>query len=372
MTRVLVSGLSVGNDVGLCQACGFDHEWLLRYPSVILWVDKILLTKSTWKAILQSSGHTKSPFDRSTALVFELLHSSGLVQVIDTKGLLPRDLNKAIVDSVESDVETLVSQFPDVVKLGNNEEVPGQLFIHEDEYCAPYLYSVYSSLLLAKMLNAQCLFNHRVMMYCNYKFGLEPRPIGFQQDRIESFHAVFQSVFPNEPLLPKYAVYQRYYQGEKTCKKCENEKKCSDSYLTDVETQTKKVLLMRDREEIEESRSLINRIIEKNSGTRIDPVEVKEEFLNECKRLSRRNRKVFARTKYWCSLSMILSVPMTVAGLLTQVPSLLATGAGTFAAATGLKHMMDVLQDKYRWTAYFNRELPKRDEAFLSPASRRK
>ncbi|MBA4416283.1 MAG: hypothetical protein C0392_00005, partial [Syntrophus sp. (in: bacteria)] len=147
MTNVLVSGLSVGTEVGVCEACGFDYEWLLRYPSVILWVDKILLTKRTWDDVLHMGGPTESPFYRSVALIFQLLHSSGLVEVVDAGKVFSTDINDAIICSVENDIEALVSQFPEAAKLGDGEKVPGQIFIQGDEYCSPYLYSVYASLL---------------------------------------------------------------------------------------------------------------------------------------------------------------------------------------------------------------------------------
>ncbi len=31
MIRVLVTGLAVGTDVGLCGACNYDFEWLFHY-----------------------------------------------------------------------------------------------------------------------------------------------------------------------------------------------------------------------------------------------------------------------------------------------------------------------------------------------------
>ena len=266
------------------------------------------------------------------------------------------------MSSVKNDVEALVSRFPEVAKKGDENKVPGQVFVQGAEYCAPYLYSVYASLLLAKTLDAQCLFDGRVLNYCNYKFGLGSRPVGVQDDRIESFHSVFQSFFPNEPLLPEYSIYQGDDRDDKTCKTCRKEKMCSDSYLTETEKQVNRTLLMRGSEEVEASRNLIGRIVKKNAGPRIDPAEVKEEFLAECRRLARRNRKAFAKIKYWCSLSMILSVPLSVVGLSTQTPALLATGAATLGVATSLKHLMDSLQEKYRWTAYFNRQLRTRDE----------
>jgi hypothetical protein len=329
MTKVLISGHSVGKDFGLCEACGFDHEWLLRYPSVVLWVDSILMTKSTWDSIIDIRDEDETPFDKTTRLIFQVLHTTGLVKIIDPLEIVPIHMNDSILSTVENDVEALVSRFPEAVKLGDGQRVPGQVFIHQHEYCSPYLYSVYASLLLAKMLDAQCLFNRRVLTYCNYKFGLGTIPVGARFDKLRCFHSVFEALFPNEPLLPEYAVRcGREYDG-KSCQDCVHERKCSDSYLSTAEEQIKRVLLLREREEIEESRKIIERIIEESRNSEIDPAEVKDEFLKECQRLSQRNRKAFRKAKFWCSLSMMLSVPMTVAGISTSTPSLLATGAAT-------------------------------------------
>jgi hypothetical protein len=367
MTKVLISGHSVGQDFGICDACGFDHEWLLRYPSVILWVEKILLTKSTWNAILNIPRKTEGPFHRSIRVIFELMNSAGLLEIIDPTELLPKNIGPIIISSVEYDLNKLAERFPDTIKVGEDFKKTGQIFINKDEYCSPYLHSVYASLLIARILGAQCLFNSRVMKYCNYKFGLSPHAPGTQKARIECFHSVFENLFPNEPLLPEYSFWKEFGNSSKTCDNCIKRAKCSDSYLATVESQTEKAIRMRNYEEIEQARSLINKIIEKKNYAEIDPHEVKEEFLNECKRLSLRNRKVFSKVKYWCSLSMMVSVPLTVTGISTQTPSILAAGAATLGLATGFKNLMDALQEKYRWTAYFNKNYGRKDNPFYLP-----
>lgn len=356
MNKVLVTGLSVGNEVGVCDVCGFDLEWIVRYPSIILWVDKIVLTKSTWDYIVERGENDTTPYYRSVYLIFNLLNSAGLIDVVNTASLFPKNMNEAIIDSVDHDISALVARFPETARLGDDKLVPGQLFISDEEYCSPYLYSVYASLYLAKIVDAQCLFNHRVLRYCSYKFGLGPFPPETKQDKIESFHSIYKSLFPNIPLLSEYAIYSSR-EGEKACGKCTNKSKCSDSYLIDVESQTTKALSMREREEIEESRCLINKIIDKQAGNVMDHSDLRSEFIKECTRLSRRNKKAFPRVKFWCSLSMILSVPMTVIGISHQAPALIATGAGTLGIATGIKHLVDTLQEKSRWTAYFNKIL---------------
>jgi len=160
---------------------------------------------------------------------------------------------------------------------------------------------------------------------------------------------------------------KEFGRGKRTCDNCIKKTKCSDLYLTTVESQTEKAIRMRSYEEIEKARELINRIIEKKNCVDIDPHDVKKEFFNECRRLSLRNRKVFSKVKYWCSLSMMFSVPLTMTGISTQTPSILAAGAATLGLATGLKSLMDSLQEKYRWTAYFNKNHGKEDKPFYLP-----
>ena len=48
MNKVMITGLALGLETKACQACNFDFEWLLRYPSVLVWADKIVVTKGIW------------------------------------------------------------------------------------------------------------------------------------------------------------------------------------------------------------------------------------------------------------------------------------------------------------------------------------
>lgn len=366
MPRVMITGHSVGNEFDLCQACNFDYEWLLRYPSVLLWVDKIVLTKTTWDSILYQATDDH-PLSKSVSLIFEIVNSSGLLEIIDPLEFLPEDIGEVIVPQVKNDMEAMAAKFPDAVKLTRDDKVPEQIIIDGVEYCGPYIYSVYSSLLLAKVLEAECLFDSRVLKYTNYKFGITPMPVGLRDKKLQCFHNLFESLFPNEPLLPEYVYFIGRSSGSKSCSNCAGETRCSDSYLHTVEVQTRKALSMRNYDEIESGRQLMDRIVERRKDADIDPVEVKNEFLQECQRLSHRNRKAFSKIKYWCSLSMLMSVPFTVAGLLTQTPFLTAAGAGSMGLSAGLKHLMDYLQEKYSWAVYFNKAHEKGNKAFFLP-----
>ena len=51
MNKVLVTGLALGFDSGLCSACNFDFDWLLNYSSILLWVDKIYIAQKIWDVV---------------------------------------------------------------------------------------------------------------------------------------------------------------------------------------------------------------------------------------------------------------------------------------------------------------------------------
>ena len=49
---MLVTGLALGTEAGVCQACNFDYNWLINYPSILIWADKIMITKNIWDSVI--------------------------------------------------------------------------------------------------------------------------------------------------------------------------------------------------------------------------------------------------------------------------------------------------------------------------------
>ena len=39
----MMTGLALGKDVGVCDACNTNVEWIMSYPSTLLWADKFCL-----------------------------------------------------------------------------------------------------------------------------------------------------------------------------------------------------------------------------------------------------------------------------------------------------------------------------------------
>ncbi len=49
MNKILLTGLALGKDIGLCPVCNYDFEWLLNNPSSLLWADKIIVPETIYQ-----------------------------------------------------------------------------------------------------------------------------------------------------------------------------------------------------------------------------------------------------------------------------------------------------------------------------------
>jgi hypothetical protein len=107
--KVMMTGLALGKDVGVCDTCNTDVEWLMSYPSTLLWADKILLTRSMWKTIQETKVTKQSELDKAIKFVFDKLESEGVIEHVDPSGVINDQLRDSLVETVEKDRELLNS-----------------------------------------------------------------------------------------------------------------------------------------------------------------------------------------------------------------------------------------------------------------------
>ena len=276
MNRVLVTGLALGRQIGLCEACNFDFEWLIRYPSVFLWADRILVADTIWDTVSRGGyPYEAKELARSLQLVFQLARSEGIIEVFKPAEIISSDVKDLILAEVYRDRELLPRFFPDHVTLGDEENVPGEIFVDGLEYCAPHLCTIYASFVLARALNAHCLFNMRVLNYCKYKFGLASFPKEGEPGGIEAFQSVFEAYVPNRSLFPEYV-----YINREMCAKCANEDSCKDTYLAKVESNLREMLSWRSYDEIQQLKSIVSDIVRRRRefGGIVNPSEILHDF----------------------------------------------------------------------------------------------
>jgi hypothetical protein len=352
MNKLLITGLAVGQDAGVCEACNYDLAWLVNYPSVLLWTDRIIITETVWQ-VIQEEGYPHPPeLAKACKLVFDIARVEGLIEIVQPTPLLKPQLRKSILTQVDSDLEKVRRLFPDKVEqrsIGRTgKEGPTETLIDGVGFCSPYLCSVYASLVLAKAWGANCLFDPHVLHYLRYKFGVEAFPKQADTGWIQSFTTLFESQFPNDQLIPGYA-----FDSQGRCLTCAHEEKCKKTYLNEVETRVRDLLKWRQYDEIRRAKAVFTKIVAWRDKTGIvDPEQVAKEFRAEQSKLAKRTRLVFPKVKRWANVTTIVSVPLAITGLSSGGSLLTLAGAAAAGLAQVGKEYIEFLESKYRWVGF--------------------
>lgn len=352
--RVLVTGTALGIESGACQQCSFDYSWLLHNPSVLLWADEVLVTRGIWDLI--SSGHVdaKNPeMADSIQLIFQIADSHGVIKFIDSESVITEEVADSIYAQIDRDREMMLSVYPDSIQEGDTEAVPGELYINGLEYCLPYVFTVYAGFVLASAFNAQYLFDPRVYNYVRHKFGLErANEIQFPTEPI-SFSTVYNSIWPNHPIVPFYATHKDYSK-EQSCFDCSREMKCRTGYLSWVEGAVEGLLTYRDRDEIQQMKLEIDHIIaaRDSAGGSLNASDVLVAFDERQRVLRRRLYNTFPKIERWTNLATIISAPLGLHGVFTADPVTIGASASLFTASKATREAVKWLASKYNWVSF--------------------
>jgi len=357
MNNVLVTGLAIGKEFGACLACNIDFEWVINYPSVLIWSDKIILTTSTWDIIKKNVIPIPSDnpcLEKCLKLIFEIAEAEGLIEIKDSTAIISDNLSDNIFKVVDNDIKLLSENYSEnVVKLGNDNKVPGQIFIENEEYCSPRLWIINASLLLARAWNAQVLFDTSVLKYCKYKFGLNSIKNNIKTN---VFNSIFKTYVPNELTIPYYL-----FGKDGKCSICKDITKCKEKYLIDFENELKELIKWRNYDEIYQIKDVINDIVNKSkkSNDMLTSKDVIEEFNNRQQKITKRMKLIFPKIRRWTSITTILSIPVTVAGIATSNLLIAAAGAGVGGTSKLIDEGLNYLTSKYSWVGFLNKNVDK-------------
>lgn len=371
MNKVLITGLALGNDIDTCQVCNYDFDWLMTHPSVLAWADKILVSESIWKTIqTEGTPYAEKPTARALKVVFQLAMDAGLIELYKVSDHLPSTVAQQIYNRIDREVAFHAAQDPEHVVLGDDEQVPGQVFVRGFEYCTPNLHTIYSGFYLSRKLGAQCLFGRRTIPWIFQKFSgrLPPEAV---RSPLSAFHQVFQLRLPETRILNFYSV-QGLSNAEHNCSSCSHTSACDEIYLHDVERRTRKVLDWRDYDEVAAAREAFNRVVEKRDPTGLiaSPEELSHEFREEQARLQRHIKKVFPKIRRWANVTSIVSA--NTALLSASVPDsagLTLTTAATATLSASLAQAVDLLESRYSWVGYLSQPV-EQDDLPWAPAPR--
>jgi len=352
MNKLLVTGLALGKEADVCDACNFSFGWLLEYPSVFVWSDKILVPEVIWKAIMAEAYPPSKELAKCCKLIFEIAEADGTIEIVSPLTIIDDTLKKAIFDEIEKDAALLQKTFPDRVStrlLGDSEDAPRELTIDGVGYCKARIWTIYASLILARALGANCLFEQEVLLYMRHKFGISGSPAQADSGKIESSRTIFEAVIPNDPIFPDYA-----FSSQRECLTCRREDSCKDTYLSTLEKSFTELIRWREYDEVQELRSTIEEIIRKRSAYNepIDPQDIIHDFRDREKMLRNRLKSVFPKAKRWAHIATMLSIPIAVSGVVTGASLMTVAGAGSVGLSQLTKELINLLESKYRWISF--------------------
>lgn len=332
---ILLTGLALGNDSGLCPCSNLHTEWLFSNPQDLLWVDNVVVTRRE-KEIIDAYEHSKRPYDKAVWLIFQYLNQSGTIQIID--------------DSIitESDVKNIKQQVVDDIGLICPEYLEGEehTFLYRNHhYCQPALQALYAGICLSFKLGTTISLNSIESDYFKNLVALK------NGKRIMAGKNVFVGELMKY-YLPEIELGHHFISdsARKQCRKCIKEKDCKANYLNHIEQQIKQVIIYREREEVRQLCETIDEVIDRDyTNATVKDLELYKNQINEIAFIKQQKiRRAFRTYDKWKPLITCASIGLTIAGLAGET-ELGVTGIGFGIFERILSQYADYQQKKNSW-----------------------
>ncbi len=342
---VLLTGLGLGREFGVCEECNINFSWLFHDPAVMLWADNIIIPKNAFENQL-SSHDTK--WDNAINLILDIANDSKILKVVDIESAY-KDLNLDFLYEAEKDREQLIEMYPRDIIKGTHESVPGEIFIKDQFYCEKIMASINASLFLSNELNANCLFSKRDYQLLKYKFNL---PLSNFNGTSMLFDEIFSPLFPNEFFKHNYA-----FSDDEQCTNCANENHCKASYMKDIENRMYEIIELRNRDELCIAKDELQNLIDSKEEIRDkkDLEELKRAYRKKQMRINDNIKRRFPKIKRWTNIGSIVGTSITVGSACNSN----AVGSIVGGTILGVSQVSNLIMDQYesrnKWVGFVNK-----------------
>ena len=360
MNKILLTGLALGKDIGLCPVCNFDFEWLLNNPTSLLWADKIIIPETIHQTIMDkktSSENTK--LSESMKLLFEILDSENLIDIIKLEDYINSDIANQIYEQTKKDVDILSEMFPDIIKKGNQDKCPGELLIGKTHYCSSYVWQIYASLYISRKTNSQIIYTQESLNYLRYKFGASNKLIPNANTSNVIITDVFNALIPHVKIFSDFIFHTKAY-----CEDCDRLNICENKYLKETETNINKIIEYRNTDELFQIRDGLNEIIhaksEKNGIlTQNDIKDIIDEYKTKSTNINKNMKKYFPKVQKWSNVATLITLPICIAGIISGNPIISGVAGIAATSISSTKAGIDLLKNKYSWVGFLEKKSKK-------------
>lgn len=348
MKNILQSGLALGIPTQHCNCVNIDYNWIFENPTNFLWVDNVIVTESMW-SIITGTGplgfveKTKEDsFTKTVRLIYNILYDVGIVKIISDK-CISQEEGDDLLKQIEGDMELL----GDLVKEQGNH-----MKIGRHCYCAPALWSLYAALYLSRNNNACFMLDKSEIAFLK---KILPLKID-KQIRIASSNTAINEVLNMK--LPAFELGHPYLADSvNKCNQCAKETKCKDEYLAVIEKQVFALLEYRERDEIKQLCTLMDRICTERfkEEYEIDPKDLLHEINVEKVKVQRKLNTTYKNIEKWKNIVMTISAGLSLGGFFGY-GTLSAVGGIGLLAADVVGANISQSEKKHRWVNLFNKE----------------
>lgn len=332
---ILLTGLALGNESGLCPCSNIHTEWLFTNPQDMLWVDNIVLTKRE-KEIIDSYEHSLYPYDRAVWLIFQYLDQAKTIQIVDDN-IITETAAEHIKQQVVDDIRLIKPEY-----LINDEHT---FTYKRHHYCQPALQTLYAAIFLSWKLGTTISLDTRESEYFQSMYAL----------KYKRALKTGKNVYVGQLIqyyLPEIALGHHYLDesAREECKICANEKECKDGFLNTIEQQIRQIILYREREEVRQLCQTIDDVIDKDfTNATIKDIEQYKHDLNELAFAQQQKmQNAFREYSKWKPLTTCASVGLTIAGLAGKTTAGVA-GLGLGLLEQLLNEYVDYRRRKNSW-----------------------
>lgn len=346
MNKVLITGLGVAKELGICETCNLNFSWLVNNPSTILWADQLYIPQASFEAQIANKEQKN---EKIIGMFLEMAEEHGIINKLNITDMYQKAVGDQIYQKMLVDSQTLLKTFPEVIRKGN-EGVPDEILIGDEGYCGAWISSIYAGMRVAKDIGANCLFSKREHTFLKYLYGLDANRInGHMINNV--YTEVFSLYMPE-----KLAVHSYAFTDEERCEQCVHYEQCKENYLSDTEKALEKMFKWREYDELQQAKEEINKIIllKNDISSQKDIDDVVKEFKGRQDKINRNINKRFPKIERWTRMTTVLATPITIASAISGHIPLTIGGAVATGVAQATENLLEIYKSKNNWVGFVN------------------
>lgn len=346
MNKVLVTGLGIASELGICDTCKLNFTWLVNNPSVLLWADQLYIPQSSFEAEITRNDKKA---EKIISMFLNMAEKQGIISKFNLTDMYQDRVGDEIYNKMLEDSQILLKTFPEIVKKGE-KGVPHEIIIGDERYCGAWMSSIYAGMRVARDIDANCLFSEREHTFLKYLYGLNVNR--FAGSAISNIYSEIFSLYMPEGL----AVHSYAFADEENCEECVHYEQCKESYLFDTEKALEKMFKWREYDELEQAKETINKIIllKNDILSQKDINDIIKEFKEKQDKVNRNINKRFPKIERWTKMTTVLATPITIASAITGNMPLTIGGAVATSVAQATENFLEVYKSKNNWVGFVN------------------